>query len=403
MQETKNPRKIAYLALVTSENIEVFFQNAFLSKCDLKFAKEIAFGTLKKDITLDYVIKNLLEIKKIKPKKRILLKTAIYQHYYMSRVPLFAIIDETIKIAKKLFSKKEAAFFNAVLRKLENIKLNLPEDDSSLSLSIKYSFPKFFIEKLIDQYKIETAKDLLQALSFFPKPQLRYRKNDKDLQMKKVYSGKFSIYQIDENQDFSKLINSSDCYIQNASSYFLLEKLYQSLEKPPLSILDLCASPGGKSLAIHDLCQGAKLSVNDISSKKIDKIKENFKKYNISAEYNISDAREFNNKELYDLIIVDVPCSNSGVFHKRANARWRINPENLKKLQNLQFEILKNAKNLLKEDGSIFYMTCSILEDENEKMIELVKNIGLECVFLQKVLPLNDLWDGGFGMVLKKI
>jgi len=173
--------------------------------------------------------------------------------------------------------------------------------------------------------------------------------------------------------------------------------------KAPARILDLCASPGGKLLAAHDLFPQAKLYANDVSPEKIMRLSQNLAKYGVKADLNCGQGEDYQSSELFDLIILDVPCSNSGVLNKRPEARWRLTPKVIEGLRQTQSRLVKHAADLLAPGGVIWYLTCSILKSENEEMIEdVIQHDRLEKVFSKIVLPNYEGWDGGFGCVLRK-
>jgi 16S rRNA (cytosine967-C5)-methyltransferase len=103
------------------------------------------------------------------------------------------------------------------------------------------------------------------------------------------------------------------------------------------------------------------------------------------------------------VIILDVPCSNSGVFNKRPEARWRLTAESLQELKEIQMKLLGHAAELLASGGVVWYLTCSILRDENEGLLsKACEQFGLVVEYSQTVLPNEDGWDGGFGALLRK-
>jgi len=106
----------------------------------------------------------------------------------------------------------------------------------------------------------------------------------------------------------------------------------------------------------------------------------------------------------FDLIILDVPCSNTGVLHKKVEARWGLSKDHIHGLCDLQFHLFKHALDLLSDEGKIWYLTCSILSAENESFVEKVTKelpVALDGK-TYKVLPDEQGWDGGFGCVFKK-
>ncbi|HSW72646.1 MAG TPA: transcription antitermination factor NusB, partial [Chlamydiales bacterium] len=319
-------RELAYFALIgfEKEYIEDFFAKIQVSDPrDLKLAKEIAYGTVRRLKTLEYWAKLLSSEGKLnlKRKEKLLLFSALYQHVFLNRVPAFAINDETIKLAKKHFGIRCSQFINAILRKTEGFSFPMPED-----LETAHSYPAFFIESLRKEYG-EKTEEILKAMNHQPKYFVRDRKLG-------------TSRSVDESE-LAKASNEKAVYIQNKTPIELLSSLAKDFH--PKSILDLCASPGGKLLHAHDLFPDSEVFANDVSEMKCRLLRENLEKYEVEAEVFCGKGEEISFDRKFDLIIVDAPCSNSGVLHKRAEARWRLTPENLAKLREQQLAILKNA------------------------------------------------------------
>lgn len=398
MKKTINSREIAYLACLASERNERFISETLQSwnesfspsKLNFNLAQEIAYGTCRMSLALNEYALQLSENKlNLKRKEKVLLFTALYQHYFLEKLPLYAIANETIEIAKKYCSTHFIKFLNVIFRKINEMQVSLPEDNSTASLSKKYSYPSFFIELLKKEYSEETVIQILEAGNLSPRLFARKRNDE---------SGDLKMQSIDE---IAPYISSRDYYIQNPTPASLLKKLATADFKPK-RILDLCASPGGKLIASHDLFPDATLYANDVSENKLSAIRTNLKKYAISASLSQYKGEEFPTDEKYDLIILDVPCSNTGVLNKRAEARWRLTAEHLDQLSTLQRNLLDHAKHLLSEEGQIWYMTCSILSKENEEMISsFVKDHPFAVQISAKILPDSSGNDGGFGTSLR--
>ena len=427
MKNLKNPREDAFSALIFAQRggyLEDFFQKTSLLKKDLALAYEIAHGVQRRKLSLEFLADQLylsnqptnkkgskkLKAKKLKlkTKERLLLYTALYQYFFMDRVPFYAVVDETVKLVKKYFHPRLAAFFNALLRSLEKKELSLPEGQSLEELSVFYSYPQFFVEQLIKQYGLEKTKKFLEVMNKPAPLMVRLRASEDDVLKEKdsfetVFSGKLKVLQLEKGERLETYFKDSRFYIQNVTPVYLIEKLSVGLNFRPAKILDLCSAPGGKLLALRDLFPSSKLYANDVSEEKIELLQENLEKYQIEAEVSKGQAEEFCSSEKFDLIVLDVPCSNSGVLNKRAEARWRLEPQKLKELKVQQFQMLKHAVSLLSDKGQIWYLTCSILPEENEVMLTKVqKELGLKVKssFLQ--LPNLEGWDGGFGCSLSR-
>lgn len=411
-----NTREAAYIALLASMRNEAFISHSLQKwmhsdspdKLDFAFAYEIASGSARMASALDYLASKLPANKKIslKVKERALVRTAIYQYCYMEKVPLYAIVNETVELAKKYCHRTFSSYLNALLRRLEDHLPAFPAGNGPDQLSIRYSYPLYFVEALIADYGKELAEKILIAGNTPPKVMARIRpgftmavSRFKLLGPENDPSVPMTI--IDKGDSFSGLSEMEEIYIQNITPASLVASLAQRT-KPPAIILDLCASPGGKLLAAHDRFPTAKLFANDVSPEKILRLSQNLVKYKVEADIVCGPGENYPSGRRFDLIILDVPCSNSGVLNKRPEARWRLTAEALENLGLIQLRLLEHAANLLAPDGVIWYLTCSILKGENEELVEQVmKRLGLTVDYSRTMLPNKNGWDGGFCALLR--
>ena len=398
--QTQNPREAAFLALCAAEKQDVYlaeFFDRWQQECqpaqkDLHLAQEIAFGTMRRRLCLDYLAKQGASLHALpsKFKEKTLLRMALYQHFFMDRIPPYAIVDESIRLAKRHCHSSFTSFLNAALRKLVKIPLSdikLPQGDSVEEMSIFFSYPPFFVERLIEEYGFHDSRNVLEAMNQ-PSVLMARDRSTNDLKVVKI-------------EDVKSVVSDPLFYIQNITPATLLFQLAKQISSPS-KILDLCAAPGGKLLAVHDLFPKAELWANDISLERLKKLGANLEKYALQAHVSNLCAQDFPEDQTFDLILLDVPCSNSGVLNKRPEARWRLMQEALEQLKNIQFCCLKKAATLLSPGGQIWYLTCSILKEENEEMIQkALLELPLKLAGASfKYLPSKEGWDGGFGSAL---
>lgn len=414
MKKISSAREAAYFTLLEGEDalLENMLSNnvASLSLLDKRLAKEITFGVVRRKRTLEAVLQRVhgsLTKLTLKRRVKILLLMAYYQYLFMERIPDYALVNESVDFAKKEIGVHESRFVNALLRKLTQKPASEWLEEIKGDLGKYYSFTDLYVAKLTEEYGEAVAKEILEIENKIFPPHVRQRLEVAPEALKDltpVYQGeKFPVFQLEKEASIEALSRSKEWYIQNSTPVFLMEELSEVSESPT-TILDLCASPGGKLLLAHDLFPSASLVANDVSEAKMAKVKENLDKYNVRAEYTIGKAEEFPSGKKYDLVIADVPCSNSGVFHKRAEARWRFEKENLLPLVQLQKEILSKAYELLSPGGQIWYLTCSIVKEENEDLVAtFARDKHLEIVKMCKVLPNLQGSDGGFGAVLRPL
>lgn len=393
-----------------SGELEQWKATANPSDVDFRFAQELSYGCLRLALSLDYIAAQLTTKKKLSLKlsERILVRMGVYQCCFMDKIPKYAALHETVELAKQVGSPPFSAFLNAILRKLIQAPPQLPLGNSFEDLSVRYSYPPYYIKKLLDICSLEQAKEILEAGNQ-PSP-LLFR-----IRSKERFEASQPLYILIKHEDplmgilkdhshFAELISSPDYYIQNLTPAFLMQQLGKQWDSPdPKHILDLCAAPGGKLLAAHDRFPQAQLYANDVSEEKIKLLRENIDKYGLSVELSCSPGESYTASVLFDLVIVDAPCSNTGVLNKRPEARWRLSEEKTKLLQKTQEALLEHAAQLLKPEGEIWYMTCSILPEENEKLAETVcKKVGLQLKWQKKNFPEKEGWDGGYAAILRK-
>jgi 16S rRNA (cytosine967-C5)-methyltransferase len=413
----KTAREAAYCSLLEASRNNGFiapFLDAWRQQdrpdpADFNLAQEIAYGSCRMALALDFIGASLTDKGKlnIKLKERILLRTALYQHFYMARIPLYALTNESLEIAKKYCHYSFANFLNAVLRKVAEKVPPLPAGDNTYALSVRYSYPLFFVQQLVADYGLETAKEVLAAQNM-PSPTM-VRIRPCAMPLKASYEGMEVIEDlpipmavVTDGSAIKTIASSPDFYIQNATPALLIDRL-RGGSLQPKRILDLCASPGGKLLAAHDCFPEAQLSANDVSEDKLVNLKENIAKYNLKAEVSCSPGETFRGTDLYDLIILDVPCSNSGVLNKRPEARWRLSEDALEAIETVQHRLVSHALDLLAADGEIWYMTCSILNRENEGLIaKICRQHQVDARDMVTILPNPQGLDGGFCCALKR-
>lgn len=414
MLKTKNAREAAYVALLSSlkgesyiaDVLEQWRRTSSPSNLDFHFAQQIACGAAQMALALDFLAEQLSDKKKLslKLKEKALLRLALYQFYYLDRIPLYAIVDESIKLAHKYCHRTFAGYLNAILRKVETFPKKLTERNSSHDLSIRFSYPEFFVERLLSEYGFEETQRILESENIPAPIMVRIRNNDQ-----RHYPGMETITQLPFRVDvlkdsnlLSEIVRSPRYYIQNITPVSLMTKLAESFPYPK-TVLDLCASPGGKLLAIHDLFPKANLFANDVSEQKLERLKENCTKYGLDVNISCGKGEQFTSHSKFDLIILDVPCSNTGVLNKRPEARWRLSKESLNELLQTQYRLLSHAATLVAQDGELWYLTCSILKDENENLIkQFCDNFGFKVRCQQSILPNRAGWDGGFGCALRR-
>jgi len=183
-------------------------------------------------------------------------------------------------------------------------------------------------------------------------------------------------------------------YVQDPSTLLAPEELNS---QPSETVLDLCAAPGGKATYIAQQMQNSgQLVAYDTSPDRTQLIEENLTRLGVTCAKAVStlDGRP----STFDRVLVDAPCSNTGVMRRRVDLRWRIRPEEIHRLQSTQAELLARAAKLVKPRGTLVYSTCSLERDENQDIVARFRadhpDFKLETE--KELLPFTDRVDGAY-------
>lgn len=385
--------------------------NHYYKKYDMKtidraFTSEIVYGTLRHLLRIDYFINQFSKIKTKDMNKWVLnsIRIAVYQIFFMDKVPEYAAINESVEIVKSK-EKKATAFVNGILRnmlrnknKFNDIKIK----DTKKRLSIEYSHPEWMVEMFIKQFGIDFTKELLNANNSIPDLSIRINslKTKKELlidllkeQGIEVLDGKLDEALILKNFSHiekSKEFNEGLFTIQDESSMIPAKVLDA---KPGMNVIDMCSAPGGKTTQIAESMKNqGQIIAFDIHEHKIDLINNNCKRLGITiVDAKLKDAQILMEEyiDYADRVLVDAPCSGIGLLRKKPEIKYNIKKEDIKSLSEIQKNILKNASRYVKKDGYIVYSTCTLTLEENENVINefLKNNSSFELVDCNEYLP----------------
>jgi len=376
-------------------------------------AYDYFYGTVKMIKRLDYILEKHLKKKKLKSLPmpiRNILREGAYGLLF-SRDPDYAVVNEAVNLARKFGHNGTASLVNGVLRNLHSV--DYPEEPVKY-LSTFYSFPEFLVRLLMDTYG-EKTEDILKASNLPPVTSIRINtlKATPDEVLKDLNEEGFKVEKIKKREN-NLLTESSTIYSKSfKKGSFQVQGVTQTMNTEILSpekgevILDLCSVPGTKSTGIAEI-MGDDGFVLSVDKKDLRVVVRNAERLGIKSIYPIrADVRSFRVAKA-DRILLDVPCSGTGVMGKRGDLRWNLSLEVLGRLADLQKEMLVCAAKNLKKNGVLVYSTCSILPDENEKQVQwfleentdfIIEDAGDNDPFIRN-LPGIPYYDGGFGAVL---
>ena len=387
-----------------------------LTDLDRRFCTELVYGTIKAGASLDWKLSKYLTrpIEKVDEKILAVLRVAMYQIFFLDRVPNSAAVNEAVEITKKFSSIGASKFVNGVLRSAvrEPDKSDFPTDDSVESIALRMFHPAWLVKLFSDEFGIDAAKKICAVDN--SEPPLCLRTNFLKSTREEILSEleKFSAHGEPSKFAAEGVIVTSHgaldkftplkfgkCQVQDESSMTVAPML-----EPQAGdfVIDCCAAPGGKTTHIAELMKNrGRIVAADIYDVKIEHIRQNAKRLGIKIiEPILLDAREIGEKffEQADKVLVDAPCSGLGVIRRKADIRWKKNPAELEELPKLQTEILNSASKALKRGGILIYSTCTITRRENEDVAEkfLAENPNFKLVTKKIFLPHVDGTDGLF-------
>lgn len=401
---------------------------------DRAFYTELVYGTLENIRFLDYVIDKFSSVKVDKLSREVLtiLELSLYQIHCMDGVQNFAVVNEMVNLTKSVcYNPRLSSFVNGALRNIlrspDAFDILLPPGKKRLS--IEYSVSEWISEMLIDQYGLEETEDILYALSQHPTIFLRVNINKitPKLLKEKLYSlgvdteevvGFDNLLQakyfkgIEKNKYFVKGYFT----IQDISSICCIKALSPKMGE---KILDICAAPGGKTTAIAEVIgNNGSVYANDKGANKLNLISDSAKRLCLNnIKLSDIDACDFqeNWKDMFDRVLVDVPCSGLGVIRRKPEIRYKQEIE-FKSLYPIQKKILENASQYVKKDGILIYSTCTLNRAENQEVVHQFlsthTNFILEDMTIPtfgevhgmvELLPSKGQWDGFFISKLKRM
>lgn len=389
----------------------------YLDKSSRGFITRLYEGTIEKRLYLDFIIDGYSKtpVKKMKPIIMLLLEMAVYQLFFMDRVPDSAAINEAVKLAKKRGFTGLSGFVNGVLRNIARNKENiaLPDKDKELIqyLEIKYSTPRAVVKYFIKDYGNEEAEAILEAFEEKRPLVARATKNREELIKKleaegarvstdTIFPESLKILELD-SLSYLESFEEGDFAIQDESSQFIGKIV--GLPKGA-RVLDLCAAPGGKSLLFAEMEEVDEIISCDISESKTELIEDNIRRIGTDKIRTIVNDASLYNPDFvdgFDLVICDLPCSGLGVMGRKRDIKYNVSIDKIKELAKLQKKILENAVRYVKKDGRLIYSTCTMTKAENEENFTFISEFkGFSAVdFSDKIRGYVDRYKDGERLV----
>jgi len=453
----ENPRDIAVWALgdrqgYVSMRLDNLLSRSGLSQQDQALARELALGTCRRRATLEALMRAFMQ----QPDKPLpgtlneILLVAIYQMIFLDRVPDHAAVNEAVEQAIRHRHRRKSGMVNGVLRtigrkvsqavqgpvplesnvipvgpgtyrKIDRAVFPDPQKAPAAYLSAAYSLPLELIERWIGRLgSAQAACEIAMQANLRAPVIMRVNRLKGDIQTAlDSLSADGVKAEAHENGQSVVLPQHRPLSSLKAFTEGLLQPQDPSATdvvpaadpKCGMKVLDFCAAPGTKTTHLAERMHNTgSITAVDTTEEKLQRIKDNCRRMGVAiVETLLADAVGTLKPQSFDLVLADVPCSNTGVLARRAEARWRFDTDSLRKLARDQQQILLAASNFVKPGGKLVYSTCSIEPEECEEVTRwfLASGTGFKLLGEKITLPGGAAdptrWhDGGYWAVLAR-
>jgi 16S rRNA (cytosine967-C5)-methyltransferase len=348
-----------------------------------------------------------------KPRYRRLLAIVLTQCFFQDGIRPESAVNVAVDMARKKFGKSNSGFINGVLR--NTLRDGIQEHQKQMEENPLLYFPKILQKRWKNNFDLDILSSMSSALLTGAPLTFRITGEVKQEDLDFIKAEEIPLLDwAPEQRYFSAgdrkalfkkdLLKQGKIYIQDPAASMAPSIIEINGGE---RILDMCAAPGGKTLILAERLKskgGGKLVAADRSAKRQELTKENFACRNLDCDIVSGTAEELNLlSESFDIILADVPCTNTGVFRHKVDALWRFTEKSLSDTVKLQRGILEAACRLIAPGGKIVYSTCSIEAEENSLLIQefLAENPGFKLLKERLILP-NAERDGAFAAVIEK-
>jgi 16S rRNA (cytosine967-C5)-methyltransferase len=379
---------------------------AALTPSDRALVLELFYGVLRNLTLLDFWIA-CLRVSRVDADLRDILRLGFYQLFFLETAE-HAAVHETVEVG----TKRQRPIINAMLRAATRRRSELRASANAQPLFVRVSHPQFLVERWQQHFGLEHSQALCKWNNL-PAP-VYSRINRLGIgrdEFLRLYSGARPLTGEFEFVEFDYLPTSAltrgHCYIQDPSTLLACQVLDP---KPGERVLDACAAPGGKTGYIAQLMENLGMILAcDRDLERLETLKKNMARLGVVIAHILRHdwTRSHIPPEIatlapFDRILVDSPCSNTGVMRRRADLRWRLRRTDFDRMQQLQIEIVRALIPLLKPNGVLVYSTCSLEPEENEEVARriLAQTSRLNLETERSSLPFRDGFDGAYAAKL---
>lgn len=390
-----NPgRKTALKALISSAkgtHIEYTLSESTCDTRDLALAWFIVYGVLRHQGQLDAMLEPFCKgkWKKIEDVPKNALRIGLFESIF-SRTPERAAVSQAVELVKRSGHKSASGLVNAVLRK--SIKAEVPPGILNVPEWLREHFVGYE-NILIEQPPVNIATKSLERPPGIECDEIKLSDD--------TIEGVFRVNQSTNDLKSWPGFERGEWWVMDPAAALVVDLGVEALGNPSqFTALDVCAAPGGKTWRL--MSKGADIFACDISEKRLMKFNENalrlgFKPNTYKWDWS---KKPLNKVPKCDLVLVDAPCTGTGVMRRHPEIRWRREQSELGQITENQYNILKNSADLVSDSGVLVYSVCSILPEEGINVVENLE--GWEIMNRRKTFPPDSKEDGFQIYILKK-
>ena len=417
-----NPRQIALEALRTWDNgskhaddiLAALSQRHRLAGPDHGLVQTLFYGVLRHLTRLDAFIDELKR-GKMNHENRCVLRIGLFQLFHTD-IPPHAAVNETVSLARGM-----RGVINGILRNAQRQQKKLEALAETWPLAVSHSHPDFLVDRWTAALGEEATRKLCEWNNEPPPVFLRTNRLAPDgADADEIVSEATHIAaKVKEKSGFYRLVSGAPprewldaglIYVQDPSTSIACDLMKPHRQE---HLLDACAAPGGKAALLYDRMKGTgKILATDVSPDRLESVTQNLKRLglrNRGIETDVIDWQRPGKTKVaqmpkFDGILVDVPCSNTGVIRRRVDVRWRLRSDEFLELQRTQLAITESCLPLLKPGGRLVYSTCSLEPEENQGVVDLLLERHPDKLELEETaesLPWRDGFDGAFAARLR--
>ncbi len=389
-----------------------------MSPADRGLCQTLVYGLVRWQMTLDWLIERKTEGRTQKEALRILLQLGLFQMFWLDRIPNHAAVHATVELVKRFGLGPQAGFVNAVLRgyaREREITQKLLKELKTTQPALGHSHPDWLVERWRARFTPEQTVQLMDWNNEPPPTYARVNRLKTDAaqltarwekERVKFAAAKWDwtedgeLFHLESHPPLATLRSFGEglFYIQDPSTLLAARELDV---KAGHSVLDLCAAPGGKTVYLAQLMGNrGSITAQDREESRLALVRENCTRLGVTCvEASVAPAGMITDpKRKFDRVLLDAPCSNTGVMRRRVELRWRVRSEEIERLRETQLELLQRAAPRLKQGGVLVYSTCSLEPEENGGVVQqfITTNPQFKLERERELLPFKDRSDGAY-------